>query len=350
MTGSVRGEISVGDAETPAWAEDLGGRKSVERRLMPEGMEWPRFEDGEPVRFGDVVSDGYETGRVYYVTFDTVNPVIIGFTDERPDQDPGTWLEVSVSDGERVNRPAPKVLDADGVEIREGDTVCGTRDMEPMKVVDTDSHEFGFKRVKCEKKGDGFWFYCPDELTHRAPVLAADGVPLEVGQTVYGVGGGEEFEVVNIRDGMPLLKCRGGEAKYTATEPEYLTHARPVLAADGRPLREGETVYEVEGTGHAYKVVGIRVGDGDPLTPTVVTCDEGDGTSEHFLPPQLTHERPDSWERLEEDAEKDPCGYFGFDGEEPCGKCPASGKNCEQTMAIDLVRRCRALAERERGE
>ena len=59
---------------------------------------------------------------------------------------------------------------------------------------------------------------------------------------------------------------------------------------------------------------------------------------------------PDSWERMEEDAGKDPCSYFGFDGEEPCGKCPASGKNCEQTMARDLVRRCRALAERERGE
>ena len=59
---------------------------------------------------------------------------------------------------------------------------------------------------------------------------------------------------------------------------------------------------------------------------------------------------PDSWERIEEDAGKDPCSYFGFDGEEPCGKCPASGKNREQTMARDLVRRCRALAERERGE
>ena len=69
-------------------------------------------------------------------------------------------------------------------------------------------------------------------------------------------------------------------------------------------------------------------------------------------PSQLTHTKPeiDTWERLEEDAEKDPCDYFGFDGEETCGKCPASGKNCEQTMALDLVRRARALAERERGE
>ena len=58
----------------------------------------------------------------------------------------------------------------------------------------------------------------------------------------------------------------------------------------------------------------------------------------------------DTWERLEGDAEKYPCGYFGFDGEETCGKCPASGKNCEKTMAQDLVRRARALAERERGE
>jgi len=83
--------------------------EKVGKRLMPEGIEWPMFEDGEPVRFGDVVSDGYETGRVYYVTFDTANPVIIGFTDETPDQDPGTWLEVSVNDGERVKRRAKKL-------------------------------------------------------------------------------------------------------------------------------------------------------------------------------------------------------------------------------------------------
>lgn len=33
----------------------------VEKRLMPEGMEWPRFEDGEPVRIGDRVQlcNGY---------------------------------------------------------------------------------------------------------------------------------------------------------------------------------------------------------------------------------------------------------------------------------------------------
>ena len=41
--------------------EDMADRDEVERRLlarlMPDGMEWPRFESGEPVRIGDVVSD-----------------------------------------------------------------------------------------------------------------------------------------------------------------------------------------------------------------------------------------------------------------------------------------------------
>lgn len=59
---------------------------------------------------------------------------------------------------------------------------------------------------------------------------------------------------------------------------------------------------------------------------------------------QLTHERPDSWERLEDDAGKGACDYFGHGDDECCG-CPASGKGCEETMARDLVRRCRALAE-----
>lgn len=122
------------------------------------------------------------------------------------------------------------------------------------------------------------------DLTHRAPVLAADGEPLEEGQTVYGVGSGEEFEIVNIRDGMPLLKCRGGEAKYTATEPEYLTHARPVLAADGEPLEVGQTVRTVD-AGIKFEVHSI---EGD----TVWGSFDGDCADDGLDPKSLTHQRP----------------------------------------------------------
>ena len=38
--------------------------RSIERRLMPEGMEWPRFEDGSHVEFGDSYVDSEGTVRV----------------------------------------------------------------------------------------------------------------------------------------------------------------------------------------------------------------------------------------------------------------------------------------------
>lgn len=198
----------------------------MKRRLMPEGMEWlveawPRFEDDAPVRFGDAFRDHQGNARSVL----TVKMWQEGGFEIGTGQGTYDWH----SAGERVKRPMPKALDADGAEIRardhvwhvetgqeyvvvsicyedgivviragdktseheqyapsllthrapvlaadgrplrEGETVWGTRDMEPMKVVDTDSHECGFKHVKCEKEGDGFWFYCPDELTHERP-------------------------------------------------------------------------------------------------------------------------------------------------------------------------------------
>ncbi|MEF2593751.1 MAG: hypothetical protein U0M51_04320 [Eggerthellaceae bacterium] len=268
------------DLET-GWADAMVAMRC---RLMPEGMEWPRYESGEPVRPGDKLldKDGDWFEAVSFVfTCDWWS--IRGYqTEGFGDLNDKTRRTLEgMSYGARVKRPEPRVLDADGVEIRIGDTVCGTRDMESMRVVDTDSRECGFKRIKCEKEGDGFFFYCADELTHQLPVLAADG----------------------------------------------------------KPLREGDTVYEVEGTGRAYKVLGIRVDNCDPLTSTVVTCDDGDWTSENFLPSQLTHERPESWERLEEDADKNPFDYC-----KDVGHRLDTCENSEAYKARDLVRRAKKLA------
>ena len=264
--------------------------EKVGKRLMPEGMEWPRFETGEPVRFGDVVSDGDETGRVYYVTFDTVNPVIIGFTDETPDQDSGTWLEVSVNDGERVKRTAPKVLDADGVEIRVGDTV----------------------------------YLLPGEWCDKLPL--------------YRCNGWDEMEVINIAPvhNSDRIECKTlAKAIVCYPQPSQLTHRAPVLAADGRPLREGETVWRVKNGDGPYHVQEIRDG--------VSVCVEE--TSCEFMPRELTHERPvaDTWERIEDDVMMDATDYCDAHGIEPKYPNHRGKAKCE-----DLVRRCKALEERER--
>ena len=49
--------------------ERIAGRIDAERAL-PEGVEWPRFEDGGLVRIGDEVEYKCETMRVYLATLD----------------------------------------------------------------------------------------------------------------------------------------------------------------------------------------------------------------------------------------------------------------------------------------
>lgn len=73
----------------------------------------------------------------------------------------------------------------------------------------------------------------------------------------------------------------------------------------------------------------------------------GSGSETHF---KLTDsvkrpDPPDSWERVEEDALKSTCEYYGH-SEQPCETCPANklGLSCGQHKTRDLVRRCKELA------
>ena len=203
---------------------------TLDKRLMPEGMEWlveawPRFEDGEPVKFGDKVPTIQRVSKIGLFS-DGSFTLYNGFD------------SVPFKRGERVKRPAPKVLDADGAEID------------------------------------------PDQLTHRAPVIAADG----------------------------------------------------------KPLREGETVWSVD-TGASYTVRRIT----DELIP--IKCDDTVGLPISLHPSQLTHELPESWERLEEDAKdimRDIAVYLG-DYSQSDFKEPGDSI---QDRVRDLVRRAKALAER----
>lgn len=94
--------------------ERIAGRIEAERAL-PDGIEWPRFEDGELVKVGDTVGNDEP------------------FTAREIAFEPDRWLIKASSRsafgcfhgafGERVKRPAPKVLAADGAPIEVGDTV-----------------------------------------------------------------------------------------------------------------------------------------------------------------------------------------------------------------------------------
>ena len=261
--------------------EDMADRDEVERRLlarlMPEGIKWPTV-DGKPVDFvtGYQPSLGvleavsiYSNGACEVMGHDGI-----------------------IKDVKEIHVAIPKVLDADGVEIRVGDRVWSTHLDEPHEWIVIDPH------------GDR-----------------------DDSQTV----------LVSIGD-------RTGHAR-----PENLTHRAPVLAADCRPLQEGETVWDTNGD---ELVIGALENGGHTVTCRYV--DVGDAIPVHGMwsPSDLTHERPDSWERLEEDAEKGACDYFGGLPAKGCEGCKRHGMegNCIIEKSRDIVRRCRALAERERGE
>lgn len=91
--------------------EDFGAW--LERCAIPR----PRFEDGEPVQIGDKAEHPY-TGET--CTIDCINTFdgsyCLGFVE---------GSSASLLDRERVKRPAPEVLGADGKPIKVGETVWG---------------------------------------------------------------------------------------------------------------------------------------------------------------------------------------------------------------------------------
>ncbi len=333
----------------------------LDRRLMPEGMAWPRFDTGEPVRIGDEV-----TITVHDEDGDFDRTLAIRSIKYKQD---GVLLEgtknemVMLSHGERVKRPAPKVLDADGAEIRMGDSVWDNRNWDALIVrsIGDEGNTVACRYVDVDDDAipvHGMWM--PSTLTHRAPVIAADGKPLEVGQTVW-----PKYPSANRNAQVKRAKVVGIQAECGRVDvqttyatglsfleqvgADRLTHRAPVPAADGRPLREGETVYLTDSP-TAFVVDDIMTREDGA---TVVHLKDGAWN----LPQYLTHERPDSWKRIEEDARKlaaDYWGCFNFD----CDDCPAEvdGERpnerfdtggCGYAQQIDIVRRAKALAKKE---
>lgn len=305
---------------------------SMRKRLMPKGMEWPKV-DGKPVDFKTAYEPSlgvleavsiYNNGACEVMSHDGI-----------------------VKNATEIHVFKPKVVDADGVEIKPGDTVCGTRDMEPMRVVDTDSDECGFKKIKCEKEGDGFWFYCPDELTHKLPVLAADGEPLEVGQTVYVIATGKTHHVTEVDAVSKHFRSMEQVDGSHWLDPMCFTHKRPVLDADGVPIKVGETVYEV-GENYPPFIVGRLPEPGAYRSVRVV---DPNGAFTYLDPERLTHakpEPPDSIEKVASDLMKMAEVWCSKPLLKDAQSCAAAqvGELTLGDALKSVSRRCWALAER----
>ena len=157
------------DKLRPHLVEDTG-------RLMPAGMEWPRFEDGEPVKLGDEFENSKGNASV-------LRRIMIKDTGKEFGGEIVWSLNrgdtaVEILQGGRIKRPAPKVLDADGVEIHVGDTVYFTdgREQECNTVVHAKYDYKDEPYVQLGRLNDvGYPTYTncscidPSHLTHTKP-------------------------------------------------------------------------------------------------------------------------------------------------------------------------------------
>ncbi len=101
-----------------AESADTGKRVLTERERAILDM-WPRFEDtGDPVMVGDAYIDG--SGDCNIIVAVRICDVCVDLVGE-------DGFLTGFKPGERVKRPAPEALDADGVEIKVGDTVYDVR-------------------------------------------------------------------------------------------------------------------------------------------------------------------------------------------------------------------------------
>lgn len=94
--------------------EDFGAW--LDRCFIPR----PRFEDGEPVQLGELVGSNL-VGAVKVSAIEFTEDGT--YVKDEPDGDWSTSLEVTTN---RLKRPAPEVLGADGLPIKVGETVYPT--------------------------------------------------------------------------------------------------------------------------------------------------------------------------------------------------------------------------------
>lgn len=123
----------------------------IERDYIPR----PRFEDGEPVQWGDEYqADSGKTATLTQMFVRHTGKVVLGRQGKRAELPEGTF----------VKRPTPKVLDADGVPYQSnGDTVWHIKSGNKFDVRCLDPFEVvGFGGVSST------WFK-PEEFTHREP-------------------------------------------------------------------------------------------------------------------------------------------------------------------------------------
>lgn len=146
--------------------EELSLADEIEKYYIPR----PRFEGGEPVKTGFLPAsiEWDDAGNAPYI----YNGILLdGHGDIEAILAVGTDFAVSrhLDDG-ILKRPEPKVLDAEGVPCKKGETVWRLIDSTKWEVTDIHPTEprIAVRQLDTEKEVVGGWFLA-EEYSHREP-------------------------------------------------------------------------------------------------------------------------------------------------------------------------------------
>lgn len=177
------------------------------------------------------------------------------------------------------------------------------------------------------------------------PVWFGDGAAVNVGNIA--------IEAIEFTDGCAYVKD-GACGDYNTLVQVFKHVKRPapeVLDADGVLIKVGDTVWHEDGS--ELHVIGFGdVQDGE--TMLVVEYAAGPTKWGEVRCLSVTHTRPDSWEQLESDANKDVVDYWGC-ASRSCYACPAmidgqtpndryGCRSCKIAEHLDIIRRAKKLA------
>ena len=196
-----------------AESADTDKRVLTERERQILDM-WPRFEDtGDPVMVGDAYIDG--SGDCNIIVAVRICDVCVDLVGE-------DGFLTGFKPGKRVKRPATKVLDVDGVEIKVGDRIYSIETGNSYTVRSIN----GSGTIEFKGFNDKGW--SPKYFTHMQPAIDADGVLIKVGDTVWHHSGFAHGVVTSIDAGslMGTVRYVNGGVEFRDAAKD-LTHTHP---------------------------------------------------------------------------------------------------------------------------
>lgn len=260
--------------------------RKIAEEIEKEYIPLPRYDDGEPVRWDARGIDWNETAfgkdKDIEWCFNAIDrygrPLAYASLNQE-------IRAVAKMEGGRVVRSKPKMFDADGAEIKAGDVVWTVDNPNAEWKVDSivDGH-INLKR----RTGSYCNHILPELLTHKRPVLDVDGELIKLGDRVWRVEGDWYGHVIGFdvdEEGDTVVLCDSMKSY-----ANHLTHKRPVLDADGVPIKVGDTVWRTDPPITTAKVISVKhYQQGHPA----IVCIEKEGkVTAHYSPSLLTHKEP----------------------------------------------------------